>query len=298
MAEYAKVEARIVEAIDSVAGREKFTVAKLAKEFDVPEQRLRNRLKGTPSKMGRVSGNRKLSEAQELGLRLFLDRVGKQGSCVPQPTIRNAANVILSRWHEGDDPPPVVGPSWVHRFLERRPEYAVPKQKVKEGDEVEEADNMDDADDDADEPQRPVTPAEQTDMNNCASTPYTVRSMKRLSDDILAVPMAPSLRYRLEKLMKGSLAQATAGVIFEAELERAKAAEPAQPTGQNPRHREVGTGGAIYVHEIRAIIAKRRLEEEKKKKKRARAKEARKAATQKRQQDQRGPTTSGATAQQ
>lgn len=279
MAEYAKVEARIVEAIDSVAGREKFTVAKLAKEFDVPEQRLRNRLKGTPSKMGRVSGNRKLSEAQELGLRLFLDRVGKQGSCVPQPTIRNAANVILSRWHEGDDPPPVVGPSWVHRFLERRPEYAVPKQKVKEGDEVEEADNMDDADDDADEPQRPVTPAEQTDMNN-------------------SVPMAPSLRYRLEKLMKGSLAQATAGVIFEAELERAKAAEPAQPTGQNPRHREVGTGGAIYVHEIRAIIAKRRLEEEKKKKKRARAKEARKAATQKRQQDQRGPTTSGATAQQ
>ena len=44
--------------------------------------------------------------------------------------LHNAANVILSQSYTGDTPPPTIGALWVHRFLERHPEYSFWKQKV------------------------------------------------------------------------------------------------------------------------------------------------------------------------
>ena len=315
MKEYAKVEARIAEAIDSIPDRENVSIAELAREFDVPHQRLRRRLKGTPSKMHRAPANRKLDESQELGICLFIDGLCKHGLCVNTTGIRNAADFVLSRFHTGNDAPPVVGPSWAKRFLERHPEYTLEGQleKVDEMEKADDVDKMDDAHDvdHVDKPQRPVTPPEQTGMEGSVSMPYTVRSLKRLSEDILAAPVEPSFRYKLQKLMKGSLAQATAGVILQdflpllPPLPNVEAAEASpSPSPCESPGREIGHGRPMYVHELRALSAKRRLEEAKEKeakgkkgKKRVTVREARKVAIQQRQQNQGGSATSETIAQ-
>ena len=55
---YPEVEAQISKAIESIPTREKFTIPKLAKEFNVPEQQLRCCLKGVPSKTQQIPVNR------------------------------------------------------------------------------------------------------------------------------------------------------------------------------------------------------------------------------------------------
>ena len=127
---YPEVEARISKAIELIPTREKFTIPKLAKEFNVPEQRLRRRLKGVPSKTQQIPVNRKLSEAGEAAVCGYLDQLDKLGLPVRPAMLQNAANVVLSHNHTGDDDPPVVGTLWVHRFLKRHPEYFVQKQKT------------------------------------------------------------------------------------------------------------------------------------------------------------------------
>ena len=44
--------------------------------------------------------------------------------------MQNAANLILSWGHNGEDLPPVIGPLWIHRFLEQHHEYSVHIQKA------------------------------------------------------------------------------------------------------------------------------------------------------------------------
>ena len=60
---YPEVEAQISKAIELIPTCEKFTIPKLAKEFNVLEQQLQHHLKGVPSKTQQIPVNRKLSEA-------------------------------------------------------------------------------------------------------------------------------------------------------------------------------------------------------------------------------------------
>ena len=63
---YEEVENRIREAIDSISNDGNTTsIPELAKKFDVPLRRLRDRLNGVPSRIGRAGANKKLSEAEE-----------------------------------------------------------------------------------------------------------------------------------------------------------------------------------------------------------------------------------------
>ena len=81
-----------------------------------------------------ISGNRKLSEHQELAICQYLDRLDKIGLPARRFMITDCANAILRRSHPADsnDPPPQVSEHWPRRFLERHPEYLVRKQMVQE----------------------------------------------------------------------------------------------------------------------------------------------------------------------
>ena len=52
---YVEVEARITEAIDSISDEENVTLTALAKDFEVPYQRLQSRFNGVPSRLGALA---------------------------------------------------------------------------------------------------------------------------------------------------------------------------------------------------------------------------------------------------
>lgn len=62
------MEARIKEALRYIEDFPEAKVAKVAREFDVPRSRLRNRLEGRPPKAGRQATNLKLSQPEEAAL--------------------------------------------------------------------------------------------------------------------------------------------------------------------------------------------------------------------------------------
>ena len=81
-----------------------------------------------------ISGNRKLSEYQELAICQYLDRLDNIGLPARRSMITDCANAIPRHSHLADsiDPPPQASEHWAHRFLERHPEYLVRKQRVQE----------------------------------------------------------------------------------------------------------------------------------------------------------------------
>ena len=54
---YEEAEARITEAIDSISDDQNVTFTTLAKDFDVPYQRLLARFNGVPSRLGSAAAN-------------------------------------------------------------------------------------------------------------------------------------------------------------------------------------------------------------------------------------------------
>ena len=127
---YAEVEAHIQEALGSVPADGEFSIPQLAKDFSVPEQRLQNRIKGTPSQLSNVPVNSKLSSGEEAAVCEYIDRLDQLGLCAQPPMVRNCANVILAESHTGEDPPPTIGVHWTQRFLKCHPKYTVQKQKT------------------------------------------------------------------------------------------------------------------------------------------------------------------------
>jgi hypothetical protein len=64
----AKIEIQVAKAIDSLSQQSKPNIAKTAREFNVPEGRLRYRWNGGKSLFQRQPNSRKLSFAQESAL--------------------------------------------------------------------------------------------------------------------------------------------------------------------------------------------------------------------------------------
>ena len=76
---YQEIEDRIDDAIDALNEAEYPNIAKTAREFDIPEQRLRRRFKGVQNKIQCGDKNRRLNEDQELALCYYLDRLDESG---------------------------------------------------------------------------------------------------------------------------------------------------------------------------------------------------------------------------
>ena len=76
---YHDIEARILEAIQSLSRQGKPNIAKTAEEFRVPPSRLRNRWNGRRLKTKVVAHNRSLSEARKLAICQYLDHLDRGG---------------------------------------------------------------------------------------------------------------------------------------------------------------------------------------------------------------------------
>ena len=132
---YTDIEARIQAACLKLSELEKPNIAAIAREYSIPEQRLRARAAGQPSRSQRVVGNKRLSEAKELAICLYLKRLDSSIDTAARPSmLTGCANAIL-KWNyqltteSPNTPPPMVGLAWAPRFLERYPEFHICKQR-------------------------------------------------------------------------------------------------------------------------------------------------------------------------
>ena len=131
---YTDIEARIQAACLKLSELEKPNIAAIAPEYSIPDQRSRARAAGRPSRSQGVVGNKRLSEAEELAVCLYLKRLDSIGTAARIPMLTGCANAIL-KWNyqptteSPNTPPPTVGPAWAPQFLEYYPEFHIHKQR-------------------------------------------------------------------------------------------------------------------------------------------------------------------------
>jgi len=127
---YCDIEERIEDALYRLGQPEAPPVTAVAREFNVPYQRLLARLHGRPSKSTRPPTNRKLTEEQESALCQYLNALDEIYMSATRKHCYTTANLILARAH-GSKPgsPPTIGKQWVANFLNRHPEYYIRTQR-------------------------------------------------------------------------------------------------------------------------------------------------------------------------
>ena len=76
------IDEKIDAILESIEHVKKPNFARLAREEDVPYDRLLARSKGRPTRKSRRSGTKKLSDAQEYALLVYIKRTDKLGICV------------------------------------------------------------------------------------------------------------------------------------------------------------------------------------------------------------------------
>jgi len=109
---YEAVEAQIQKAIEHLLESEEESpnLSAVAREFNVPCQRLRAQLNGRESKMKRQAANTKLDKEQELAVCQYLDRLDMIGTSARLQMITSCANAILRDSHcDSILPAPIVG---------------------------------------------------------------------------------------------------------------------------------------------------------------------------------------------
>ncbi len=125
---YESIEERIQLAIDAINTRKITVRAQIAREFDVPLQRLRFRLKGHPPASA-VPGlhNRKLDPDQDLALHTYCKNLDELGLPIRLHTVERAASELqdFPRWAQ----PPPLGSDWTKRWLDRQPDLHKAKRK-------------------------------------------------------------------------------------------------------------------------------------------------------------------------
>ncbi|OAQ58169.1 DDE superfamily endonuclease [Pochonia chlamydosporia 170] len=122
------MEARIQEAVRYVDDFPDAKVAKVAREFGVPRNRLRYRLQGRPPKIGRPAVNLKLSRPEEAALCRYIDRLDNINLAVRPEFITDAANHILRERSGRADL--VIGSKWTSRFLKRHGYFKTLQKKL------------------------------------------------------------------------------------------------------------------------------------------------------------------------
>lgn len=127
---YYEIEDRVTDALNALHEAEVPNIARITREFDVPESRLRRRWGGIQSKVQCGGRNKKLNDSKKLALCHYLNRLDESGVSARRQMLQSAANTILKRSHgDSNDPPPTVSKMWTARFLKRHSEYIVKKRK-------------------------------------------------------------------------------------------------------------------------------------------------------------------------
>ena len=123
-----EIDAMVGKALDALSNQKKPNVRKTAREFAVPEGRLRRRWKGGKTLFQRSPTNRKLDTAQEGALCQYLNYLDSVGLPLKRPQIGATANSILAS--SDTDLPQQIGEHWIQRFLKRHPEYHVRRKRA------------------------------------------------------------------------------------------------------------------------------------------------------------------------
>ncbi|ERF69424.1 hypothetical protein EPUS_09427 [Endocarpon pusillum Z07020] len=119
-----------VEEVFRLRGRgEKVGVVAVARKYGVDRMRVVRRMKGVGPRRSRIPPNRKLDEAQEAALLLYIHNLDDIGQSLRLDQLRSTANSILKQDYTGEDSPPIVSDHWTQRFLERYPGLCKMKQK-------------------------------------------------------------------------------------------------------------------------------------------------------------------------
>jgi hypothetical protein len=88
--------------------------------MELTEKQLRNRLKGNGPLSSRPVNGKNLSDGQEEGLCLYIQKMDDIGFLVIPEAVEANANAILARYHEDPNSEPrVMGEGWAGRFLHR-----------------------------------------------------------------------------------------------------------------------------------------------------------------------------------
>ncbi len=129
-ATYAIIEGRIQKAIDAINTRENPNRAEIAREFRVPYDRLRSRLRGYQSKTAvRGLHNRALKPDQESALRQYLTTVDQLGLSARLHMVQSTANALRAQDFARWNPPPLLDARWAKRWLDRQPDLFKAKRK-------------------------------------------------------------------------------------------------------------------------------------------------------------------------
>ena len=125
-----EIEDRIQNAINTYQCNENQKVTKIARDFQVPYQRLLRRLHGTPSQLNHQPVNKTLDNHQEEALKDWIFHLDNTHFAPTVKQIQNCANAILARSHTEPTQPPQVSKMWTYRFIKKLPpEYRRRKQK-------------------------------------------------------------------------------------------------------------------------------------------------------------------------
>lgn len=124
-------ESQILDAVKVYHTLEKPNIAKLAREFEVPYQRLRARIHGRENKTASASLKKALNPIQEKALRTWINTLHIGNMAIPPSLIQKTANLILQQG--GSDQ--TVGPNWVYRYIQRLPPH-IPYFKPKMAEKV------------------------------------------------------------------------------------------------------------------------------------------------------------------
>ena len=114
---YIEIENRIVKALHAYNKRDSPKITSLAREFRVPYQRLRARVKGRASRSTRPATNKCLDDSQEQALISWIGLLDDANSPPTPRDIEGCANDILAR--SGSDRR--VGSTWVYNFMKCLP---------------------------------------------------------------------------------------------------------------------------------------------------------------------------------
>jgi hypothetical protein len=126
----AEIETRINQAIDHLTKNPCTKVARAAREFNVPVQRLRRRLQGVSSASDvRGLHTRRLTAEQDLALIIYLRKLISFGLNPRLNVIKSAAYKLLMQDASESSPPPPLSHAWTTRWLQRHPEFQKIKRK-------------------------------------------------------------------------------------------------------------------------------------------------------------------------
>jgi hypothetical protein len=127
---YIAIEHRIQKAINALNTRQNPSQTEIAREFNVPLQRLRSRLAGhPPASAVRGLHNRKLKPDQDLALHTYIKRLDELGLPVRLNMIQSTANALIRQDYPRWAYPPPLNAQWTKRWLDRQSDLHKAKRK-------------------------------------------------------------------------------------------------------------------------------------------------------------------------